>query len=97
MEPSNKGAQASAARAPADGEPCSTSSILSLGFMIHMWALPYSFKNILFDSIVRLAQLGFGVAILGHHGPVCLRPDRAGPRYRGGSRGGLHGVPDRLE
>jgi membrane protease YdiL (CAAX protease family) len=38
--------------------------ILSLGFLIHLWALPYSFKNLFIDSIVRLVQLGFGVAIL---------------------------------
>jgi len=38
--------------------------ILSLGFLIHLWALPYSFKNLFIDSLVRLVQLGFGVAIL---------------------------------
>jgi hypothetical protein len=49
--------------------------ILSLGFMIHMWALPYSFKNLLFDSIVRLAMLGFGITILAITDPSVLPPD----------------------
>jgi membrane protease YdiL (CAAX protease family) len=52
--------------------------ILSLGFMIHMWALPYSFKNLLFDSIVRLAQLCFGIAILATTDPSSLVPDALG-------------------
>jgi membrane protease YdiL (CAAX protease family) len=38
--------------------------ILSLGLLIHMWALPYSFKNLLIDSVVRVVQLGFGLTIL---------------------------------
>lgn len=38
--------------------------ILSLGLLIHMWALPYSFKNLLLDSIVRVIQIAFGVTIL---------------------------------
>jgi membrane protease YdiL (CAAX protease family) len=38
--------------------------ILSLGLLIHMWALPYSFKNLLLDSIVRVLQIAFGVTIL---------------------------------
>ncbi len=52
--------------------------ILSLGFMIHMWALPYSFKNLLLDSIVRLAQLGFGLAILLTTDPGTFAPGPLG-------------------
>ena len=48
--------------------------ILSLGLLIHMWALPYSFKNLFFDSIVRVLQLGFGVTILVMQQPSALRP-----------------------
>ena len=52
--------------------------ILSLGFLIHLWALPYSFKNLFIDSIVRLVQLGFGVAILVTLDPHVLRPSPFG-------------------
>jgi membrane protease YdiL (CAAX protease family) len=52
--------------------------ILSLGFMIHLWALPYSFKNILFDSIVSLVQLGFGFVILFYGSPSSLLPSAPG-------------------
>jgi membrane protease YdiL (CAAX protease family) len=48
--------------------------ILSLGLLIHMWALPYSFKNLFFDSIVRVLQLGFGITILVIQQPTALRP-----------------------
>jgi membrane protease YdiL (CAAX protease family) len=48
--------------------------ILSLGLLIHMWALPYSFKNIFFDSIVRVVQLGYGITILAALQPAALRP-----------------------
>jgi membrane protease YdiL (CAAX protease family) len=40
--------------------------------MIHMWALPYSFKNLLIDSIVRVAQLAFGLIILVFLNPSVL-------------------------
>lgn len=52
--------------------------ILSLGFLIHLWALPYSFKNLFIDSIVRLVQLGFGVAILVTLDPHVLLPSGFG-------------------
>jgi membrane protease YdiL (CAAX protease family) len=52
--------------------------ILSLGFLIHLWALPYSFKNLFIDSIVRLVQLGFGVAILITLDPHVLLPSAFG-------------------
>ena len=52
--------------------------ILSLGFMIHLWALPYSFKNVLFDSIVGLVQLGFGFTILFYGSPASLLPTPTG-------------------
>jgi membrane protease YdiL (CAAX protease family) len=52
--------------------------ILSLGFLIHLWALPYSFKNLFIDSIVRLVQLGFGVAILVTLDPHVLLPSPFG-------------------
>jgi membrane protease YdiL (CAAX protease family) len=52
--------------------------ILSLGFMVHMWALPYSFKNLLFDSIVRFVQLAFGVIILIFLKPSALLPGANG-------------------
>ncbi|HEY9595072.1 MAG TPA: CPBP family intramembrane glutamic endopeptidase [Spirochaetia bacterium] len=52
--------------------------ILTLGLMIHMWALPYSFKNQLIDSIVRVVQLGFGLVIL-----VFLDPSRLVPSPTG--------------
>ena len=58
--------------------------ILSLGFMIHMWALPYSFKTILFDTIVRLAQAGFGVTILLQLDPGTLVPSTVGLITGGG-------------
>jgi membrane protease YdiL (CAAX protease family) len=38
--------------------------VLSLGLLLHMWALPYSFKNFLIDTIVRVAQLGFGIIVM---------------------------------
>lgn len=47
--------------------------ILSLGLLIHMWALPYSFKNLVFDSIVRVIQLGYGITILAAQYPAMLR------------------------
>ncbi len=43
-----------------------------------MFALPYSFKNLVIDSIVRVAQLAFGVAILASLQPDALRPTPAG-------------------
>jgi membrane protease YdiL (CAAX protease family) len=52
--------------------------ILSLGFMIHMWTLPYSFKNVLVDSIVSLVQLGFGITILAYISPGALPPTPVG-------------------
>ena len=52
--------------------------ILSLGFLIHLWALPYSFKNLFIDSVVRLVQLGFGVAILVTLYPHVLLPSPFG-------------------
>ncbi len=48
--------------------------ILSLGLLIHMWALPYSFKNLYFDSVVRVVQVAFGVAILVLRQPSALAP-----------------------
>lgn len=53
-------------------------SILSVGLLIHMLALPYSFKNLVIDSIVRAAQLAFGVAILASLQPDALRLTPAG-------------------
>ena len=47
--------------------------ILSLGLLIHMWALPYSFKNVVFDSVVRVIQLGYGIIILAAMQPAMLR------------------------
>jgi membrane protease YdiL (CAAX protease family) len=52
--------------------------ILTLGLMIHMWALPYSFKNLLIDSIVRVAQLGFGLTILISLDPTVFIPSPTG-------------------
>jgi membrane protease YdiL (CAAX protease family) len=52
--------------------------ILSLGFLIHLWALPYSFKNLFIDSLVRFVQLGFGVAILITLDPRVLLPSPFG-------------------
>jgi membrane protease YdiL (CAAX protease family) len=52
--------------------------ILSLGLMLHMWALPYSFKNLLFDSIVRCIQLAFGIAVLFRLQPAALQPTGIG-------------------
>lgn len=46
--------------------------------MIHLWALPYSFKNVLFDCIVSLVQLGFGFAILFFDSPSSLLPSPMG-------------------
>ena len=46
--------------------------------MVHMWAMPYSFKNLLFDSVVRLVQLGFGVSILVFLRPSALLPGPLG-------------------
>ena len=48
--------------------------ILSLGLLIHMWALPYSFKNFFFDSIVRVVQVGFAVAIVVTRQPSAFQP-----------------------
>jgi membrane protease YdiL (CAAX protease family) len=48
--------------------------ILSLAFMIHVWALPYSFKNLLFDCIIRVVQIGFSLAILFSLSPATLTP-----------------------
>ena len=59
-------------------------SILSLGLLIHMLALPYSFKNLVLDSVVRLAQLAFGVAILVSIQPEALQPTPAGLIAGGG-------------
>jgi len=47
--------------------------ILSLGLMLHMWALPYSFKNLLFDTIVRGIQLAFGIIILFRLNPAAFQ------------------------
>ena len=52
--------------------------ILSLGLLIHMWALPYSFKNLFFDSVVRIVQLGYGITILAALQPAMLRPSGMG-------------------
>lgn len=46
--------------------------------MIHMWALPYSFKNIFFDSIVGFIQLGFGFTVLFYGSPSSLLPSPTG-------------------
>ncbi len=45
--------------------------------MIHMWALPYSFKNLLFDSVVRVVQIGFSLTILVSLSPQALLPTPA--------------------
>ena len=52
--------------------------ILSLGLLIHMWALPYSFKNLLFDSVVRIVQVAFAVTILVMVQPAWLLPTGRG-------------------
>jgi membrane protease YdiL (CAAX protease family) len=52
-------------------------SILSLGLLIHMFALPYSFKNLAIDSIIRFAQLAFGTAILASVQVTALLPNRS--------------------
>ncbi len=52
--------------------------ILSLGLLIHMWALPYSFKNLFIDSIVRVIQLGYGITILAALQPAMLHPGGQG-------------------
>jgi membrane protease YdiL (CAAX protease family) len=59
-------------------------AILSLGLLIHMFALPYSFKNLVFDSIVRLVQIAFGIAILATLQPEALQPTPAGLIAGGG-------------
>jgi membrane protease YdiL (CAAX protease family) len=51
--------------------------ILTLAFLIHMWALPYSFKNLLFDAIVRIIQIGFSFTILLTLSPSALLPTPA--------------------
>ncbi|HET6452754.1 MAG TPA: CPBP family glutamic-type intramembrane protease [Spirochaetia bacterium] len=48
--------------------------ILSLGLFIHMWALPYSFKNLFLDTVVRVAQVAFAVTILARVQPAALAP-----------------------
>jgi membrane protease YdiL (CAAX protease family) len=53
-------------------------AILSLGFMIHLWALPYTFKNLFFDSLVGIVQIGFGVTILATLSPASLIPSPLG-------------------
>jgi membrane protease YdiL (CAAX protease family) len=40
--------------------------------------MPYSFKNLLFDSLVRLVQLGFGVIVLAYLKPAALIPGPLG-------------------
>jgi membrane protease YdiL (CAAX protease family) len=58
--------------------------ILSLGLLIHMWALPYSFKNLFIDSIVRIVQLGYGITILAAMQPSMLLPNGLGLLTGGG-------------
>ena len=38
--------------------------VLSIGLMIHMWSLPYPFKTVRFDLVVRVFQILFGLAVL---------------------------------
>lgn len=38
--------------------------ILSVGFMIHMWTLPYPFKDWKADTVIRIIQITFGLTIL---------------------------------
>ena len=52
--------------------------ILSLAFMIHLWALPYSFKNLFIDSIVGFVQLAFALAIILTSSPAFLAPTPKG-------------------
>ncbi len=52
--------------------------ILSLGLLIHMWSLPYSFKNLLIDTIVRIVQIAYAVTILIMTQPAWLRPTGMG-------------------
>jgi membrane protease YdiL (CAAX protease family) len=52
--------------------------VLSLGLLIHMWTLPYSFKNLFIDTIVRLIQLGYGITILAALQPAMLLPSGLG-------------------
>jgi membrane protease YdiL (CAAX protease family) len=52
--------------------------ILSLGLLIHMWALPYSFKNLFIDSIVRIIQIGYGITIIAALQPAMLLPNGRG-------------------
>ena len=52
--------------------------VLSLGLLIHMWALPYSFKNLFIDSVVRVIQLGYGVTILAALQPAMLHASGRG-------------------
>jgi len=58
--------------------------ILSLALMLHMWALPYTFKNILIDSIVRVVQLAFGIIILVHMNATAFDPSAVGLTAGGG-------------
>ncbi len=46
--------------------------------MIHMWALPYTFKNFFIDSMVRVVQLGFSLILLVALHPTVLQPVRVG-------------------
>jgi membrane protease YdiL (CAAX protease family) len=43
-----------------------------------MWALPYSFKNLFFDAIIGVVQLGFGFTILVYLSPLSLFPTPLG-------------------
>jgi membrane protease YdiL (CAAX protease family) len=52
--------------------------ILSLGFMIHLWALPYTFKNLRFDALIGVVQIGFGATILATLSPSALLPSPMG-------------------
>ncbi len=52
--------------------------ILSLGLLIHMWALPYSFKNLLLDTVVRVVQVAYAISILVMAQPTWLRPTGLG-------------------
>jgi membrane protease YdiL (CAAX protease family) len=61
--------------------------ILSLGLLIHLWALPYSFKNLFIDSIVRSVQLGYGITVLAAMQPGMLLPN--GPALCAGAGVGI--------
>ena len=52
--------------------------VLSVGLLLHMWALPYSFKNFFIDTVVRVAQLGFGLFILARTSAAALLPTPLG-------------------